>query len=347
MKKVLLALVAVTMLATLAVAETQTIPYGFVQTWFSHASNGLDGDDAVTQSGFGLKRARLGVMLKGDNFMGNVLVESAGAFALRDAYIDWYVNDMFTLTMGRFRGVGCQAAGLTGPIVLDLPEYGLVGKGWAGGTVGGDARTIGMQLSAQVHEMIQVKALMHNGDGATSFLPAGNATDATGLVNTDVMPQMDFGVYVMPLPFVKGGVTYGMPNEFRNTTGSMTGFLYANLGILYAKFDYAQLMCNPVWDDDDMDFTSSGMAFTGGYTVMPQTELVVRYDTWDADTDIDDNGRKNLAFGVNYSFNEDPAKKYQNRVQLSYTMHMDETPDGVDERDDKGLIQLMWTYLIK
>jgi len=342
MKRVLIALAALVFAASVQAEDMQVVPYGLVQTWFSHASNGLSGDDAATQSGFGLKRARVGVMLKGEKFMGNVMFEGAGGFNVTDAYFNWYLNDMFTLTMGRFLGTGCQAGGLTSPLALDLPDYSIVGSNWAGGTVGGDARTMGMQVSAALHPMLTVKALLHNGSGATSFTPSVNTADASGLVNTDVMPQMDLGVYVNPLPFINTGFTYGLPNEFRNTTGSMTGFAYAYLGAFYMKFDYAQLMLNPVWDDDDEDFGAGGMAFTGGFTVMPQTELVMRYETWDPDKDADDNARKNLGVGVNYSINPDPKKKYENRVQLAYNIRMDET-----ERDDSGLFQLMWTYYIR
>jgi len=291
-----------------------------------------------------------------------VLIEGAGGFVVRDAYIDWYVNDMFTLTMGRFRGVGSQAAGLTSPIVLDLPEYGLVGKGWASGTVGADSRTMGLQLAARPTKLIELKALLHNGHGNASYLPSTAAATYPGGPDTGFMPKLDLGAKAILWPGTELGFTYGMANEHRrfwtdmndndapdageynNADSNMTFHTHLNLGILFAKFDWASLKYKNDWEGDDDDVDAGGWGITGGYTVVPQTELVVRYDTWDADKDVDDNGRKNFTFGVNYSLSEDPMKKYQNRIQAAYTLRMDE---GEPERDDSGLFQLMWTYLIK
>lgn len=360
MNRVIFALAAILLIAaSVSAEEMQAAPYGFVQTWYSHASNGLDGDAAMSQSGFGLKRARLGVMLKGENFMGNVLVEGAGGFVVRDAYIDWYVNDMFTLTMGRFRGAGSQAAGLTSPIALDLPEYSLVGKNWAAGTVGADSRTMGMQVTASPTDIFELKALLHNGSGSVSYLPSAAAGAYPGTADTGFMPKLDLGAKAILWPGTELGFTYGMANENRrvwtaaptdsfpdagafNADSNMSTHVHLNLGILFVKFEWANLKFKNDWDIDDDDVTASGYALTGGYTVVPQTDLVLRYDSWDADTEFDDNGRKNFSFGVNYSFSENPNLKYQNRVQLAYTLRMDET-----DRDDSGLVQLMWTYLIK
>jgi len=366
MKRVLIALAALALLAGSAMSEeAQVIPYGFVQTWYSSASNGLDGDDAISESGFGLKRARLATMLKKDNFKGNIMVEAAGSFKLVDAFIDWDINDMFLLTMGRFRGVGSQAGGLTSPVVKDLPEYGLVGKNWAAGTVGGDSRTVGTQLTIAATKIIELKALLHNGSGGKSFFHSTESGAFTGTTDTGMMPKMDFGAKAKLWPGTEAGFTMGLANENRRNWTDMNDdgmadaaefsgdsnwstHLHLNLGTLFAKFEMASVLYKYDWDNDDDDVTARGMAFTGGYLVMPKTQLVVRYDTWDGDIDVDNNGRKNLTFGVNYSFKESQyGLDYRNRVQLALTKRMDEKADGADDRADDMLIQFMWTYLIK
>jgi hypothetical protein len=382
MKRVLIALAALALLAGSAMSEeAQVIPYGFVQTWYSSASNGLDGDDAISESGFGLKRARLAAMLKKDNFKGNIMIEGAGSFKVMDAFIDWTINDMFSLTMGRFRGAGSQAGGLTSPVVKDLPEYGLVGKNWAAGTVGGDSRTVGTELTITPTKIIELKALLHNGSGGTSFFHSTASGAYTGTTDTGMMPKMDFGAKAKLWPGTEAGFTMGLGNEnrrnWRDDDGSGTPYfdddddpltdevmnwdefygdsnwsthLHLNLGTLFAKFEMASVLYKYDWDNDDDDITARGMAFTGGYIVLPQTQLVVRYDTWDPNTasDAENNGQKNLTFGVNYSFNESQfGLDYRNRVQLALTKRMDEKPDGADDRADDMLIQFMWTYLIK
>ncbi|MBC8367846.1 hypothetical protein H8E52_10580, partial [bacterium] len=278
---------------------------------------------------------------------------------------DWTINDMFLLTMGRFRGAGSQAAGLTSPIIIDLPEYGLVGKNWAAGTVGADSRTVGTQLTITPTKILEFKALLHNGSGNTSYFHSQNAAAYTGTTDTGMMPKMDFGAKAKLWPGTEAGFTYGLANENRRNWTDMnddglpdagefgadsnwTTHVHLNLGTLFAKFEMASLLHKFDWDNDDDDVTARGMAFTGGYLVLPQAQLVVRFDTWDADVDVDNNGRKNLTFGVNYSFNESQfGLDYRNRVQLALTKRMDEKPDGADDRADDMLIQFMWTYLIK
>ncbi len=366
MKRVLIALAALALLAGSAMGgETQVVPYGFVQTWWSSASNGESGDDAISESGFGLKRARLAALLKKGDFKGNVMIETAGSFKVMDAHVDWTINEIFALTMGRFRGAGSQAGGLTSPVVKEFPEYGLVGKNWAASTVGGDSRTIGTQLTITPTKIIELKALLHNGSGGTSFFHSTAAGAYTGTTDTGMMPKLGFGAKAKLWPGTEAGFTMGLANENRRNWTDMndngmpddgefggdsdwTTHVHLNLGTLFAKFEMASVTSKFNWDSDDDDVTASGMAFTGGYLVMPKTQLVVRYDTWDHNTDVDNNAQKNLTFGVNYSFNESQwGVDYGNRVQLAFTKRMDEKADGADDRADSTLIQFMWTYLIK
>jgi len=362
----MIAVAALALLVGAAQAESQVTPYGFVQPWFSSAGNGLDGGDAVIESGFGLRRARLGAMLKSGNFKGNVLVEGAGGFAVRDAYIEWTLNEKYTVTMGRFRGAGCQAAGLTSPVALDLPEYGLVGKNWAAGTVGADSRTVGMQLTVMPTKIIELKALLHNGSGNLYYLHSTAAGSFPGSSDTGYLPRIDMSAKVRLWPGTEMGMTYGPANENRrfgtdvngdglvdadelNADSNLSGHIYLNLGMAYAKFDYARLnYLGSDWNDGADDRHAGGHAFTAGYLLMPKTQLVLRYDKWDSDKDVADNAQKNLTFGLNYSFNESPfGPDYRNRVQLAFTHRLDETPNGRTGRKDNNLVQIMWTFLIR
>jgi len=358
MKRVLLVLAGLLLIAAPVTADTTAS--GLVQGWFSYAANDAENeDDDATQLGFGLKRARIGIKHSEGAFVGNFLMDTAGGKGhILDAFINWQINDMFSLRMGRFVGTGSQAAANTSPVVLDMVDYNLVGTYWSNGTVGADGRTVGAQITAHPAKILALKALLHNGSGdlGADYTPS-SAMGPGGVADTGMMPYIDLGASVHLWPGTQAGFTYGMTtednrvwNDFNEdgmvdlgeirADNNMSAHFYLNLGIAYMKFDWANLKFkNADWDDDGDDVSSSGWALTGGYPVTPKIVLVGRYDKWDCDTDMDDDGQANVSFGLNYSF--DSQKPFHNRVQATFTSRLDET-----DRDDSMLFQVMWTYLI-
>lgn len=359
MKKVVV-LTAVLFLMSLAgAAQADSSIFGIVQSWWSYTSYSHpdSSDYDATQTGFGVRRARVGWKYSdGGDFAAKFQGDGAGGtFKVLDAFGVYNFHEKASLTAGRFIGVGSLAGGLTSATKLDLIERSIVGRRWGAATIGGDYRTIGAQLDIRPNDMVKIGILAHNGSGSygSDFTPSGNTHgDPTALdeddepaptmYDTEFMPQLDFGVSATPADGVKLGLTYGLPNEFRNTTGSMTAFLYYMAEMFYFKFDYASLMNNPVWDDDDADYTSTGFAFTGGYDVNENVQLVGRWETWDADTDSAEDvydKTTNLTFGANYYPN--PDARYDNVFKAAFTYRMDELPDGVD-MPDPVLFQLAW-----
>jgi hypothetical protein len=358
----LLAALALLVMAGAARAESSLV--GLMQAWWSYTAyeHPDSSDYDATQTGFGLRRARAAWSYKQGAMSGLVMSELSGSsLTILEAYGDWKFNDKLSLRAGRFAGAGSEAAALTSAARLDLIDINLVGNRWAAGTVGVDGRTIGAQLSLSPNEVFTVRALAHNGSGDLNadFIPNNNShgdpthmddgePDPT-MADTGAMPQLDFGVYATPTPELRVGFTYGLPHEFRQTTGSMTAFAYYTAPRYFLKFDYATLMHNDVWDEDDADYTSLGYALTAGYGLNKQFELVGRYEAWDEDTDVDYDTEeldgadpsfvKNLALGVNYYLN--PEAKYDQVFKAAVTLRMDEMPDGVDIADP-FLFQLMW-----
>jgi len=359
MKRVLLVLAGLLLIAAPVTAETTA--YGLVQNWFSYAANSAENsDDDATQVGFGLKRARFALKHAEGDFYGNVLMETAGGRgSIMDAYINWQINEMFSLRAGRFVGTGSQAGSLTSPVVLDFVDYNLVGANWNRGTVGADGRTVGAQVTVQPTKMISLMANFHNGTGDLGMDNTHSGLTGPGAVaDTGVLPRIDLGAKIALWPGTSTGFTYGLANEDRRVWNDMNGdgimemgelaadsnmsfHFYLNLGVAYMKFDWASLDYRGLdWDDDGDDVKSSGLAIMGGYPITPKIAAVAGYDKWDGDNDVDDNAVANLHFGVNYSFNS--QKPYHNRVQATFTHRLDET-----ERDDANLFSVMWTYLIK
>ena len=364
MKKVML-LAALALLLGAGAARAESSLVGLMQAWWTYtAYEHPDSAEAdATQTGFGLRRARAGWSYKQGNLGGLVIGEVTGSNVyILEAYGDWKFNDLLGLRAGRFVGVGCQAGSLTSSAKLDLIDVNLVGSRWSSATIGSDGRTIGAQLSLTPNEVFALRLLAHNGTGAwdADFTPSNNShgdpteLDEEGepdpsMADTGALPQLDIGVYAMPTAELNVGFTYGLPHEFRQTTGSMTAFAYYTKPTYFLKFDYATLMHNPTWDDDDLDYSSLGYSLTAGYSLNKKAELVGRYELWDEDTDVDFDTEelgdadptlvKNLAVGVNYYVN--PDAKYDQVLKAAFTLRMDEMPDGVDIADPY-LFQLMW-----
>jgi hypothetical protein len=367
MKKVML-LAALVLLLSAGAARAESSLVGLMQAWWSYtAYEHPDSAEAdATQTGFGLRRARAAWAYKQGDMGALVMSELSGnTLTLLEAYGDWKFNDMLSLRAGRFAGVGSETAALTSSTRLDLIDLNLVGIRWGAGTVGLDGRTIGAQLSVSPNEVFTLRALAHNGSGDLNadFIPNNNShgdptamadsiTPAPTMADTGALPQLDVGVYASPTPELRVGFTYGLPHEFRQTTGSMTAFVYYTKPAYFLKFDYATLMHNPTWDDDDLDYSSLGYSLTAGYGLNKKAELVGRYELWDVNTDVDFETEeatgdpslvKNLAVGVNYYLN--PDAKYDQVLKAAFTLRMDEMPDGVDIADPY-LFQLMWQVFL-
>lgn len=343
----LIIIAALMLLPALAVAETT--PFGLIQTWYSYTTldstaNDL-GEGSATQTGFGIKRARVGIHHKTDDFTGFFFYDAVpGKFV--DAWIKYDLNEMMSLQAGRFRGVGCQASGLTSPVALDLVDYPLVAKGWAGATHGADSRSLGLQVNASI-DLLTASAFFHNGHaGDNGYVPTAGANE---VVDNGVLPKMDFGVYAAPFDGAKLGFTYGLPNEFRPQAAgefvtAMTCFGYYDLNGLTAKVDYVNLSSKAdTWDDDEDDYVSQGYALTLGYDLTPKLGLACRYDAWDADTDEENDGLANFTLGLNYSF--DAENPYDQRLQVNLVYRLDETAEGV-EIDNPYVLQAQWQYFI-
>ena len=79
------------------------------------------------------------------------------------------------------------------------------------------------------------------------------------------------------------------------------------------------------------------MAFFGhlGYEVAPKVELLARYDFFDPDTDMDDNGETWLTIGVNYYLDGINSMFY-----LNYINKGEEGEEG-DEVDNDMIVAQM------
>ncbi len=368
MKRATFLAAALLLLALAGAARAEGSLVGLLQTWWSYTAY-TDPDSSkfdASQTGFGVRRARIGYDYKGGDMSGGLLGDVSGLnVVILDAYADWKFTEKASLRAGRFIGVQSQAAGLTSSAKIDLVERSIVGRRVGSGTVGGDYRTFGAQLTLEPSDMFKAQLLAHNGSGSwgADFTPSTNSHgDPTALddedepaptmADTGALPQLDFGISATPTPELSVGFTYGLPNEFRSPTGSLTAFVYYAAPAYYFKFDYATLMWNPVWDDDAADYSSLGYSLTAGYSLNKKAELVGRYEIWDTNTDVDYASEdavgdpelvKNLGLGVNYYVN--PDAKYDQVFKVAFTLRLDDMPDGVDIADPY-LFQLMWQIYV-
>lgn len=352
MKKLSFLAVVVLLTALAGSASAEHSTWGLVQTWYSYTTfdsteAGYADADVATQTGFGLRRARFAWKYSDDMYFGGIQTEGAGGgIIVLDAFVGINFNEQFTMRLGRFPGVGSQAGGQTSSAKLDMIERPIVPMRWAAATGRQHYRAVGAELAMKPNDMFKAMILLHNGssDLGEDLAPSVNShlTDST-VVDTQFLPQIDLGIWAEPMEGLQAGATFGLPNEYRITTGNLTAFLYYFHEMGFAKVDFAMLMHNPEWDDDDLDYTSMGYAVTAGYNVRPCLQVVGRFENWDEDTDLDsDDGdymHRNFALGVNYSLLE--GAKFDHRLQATFTRRLDETPDDV-ELTDPNIFQLCY-----
>jgi len=71
------------------------------------------------------------------------------------------------------------------------------------------------------------------------------------------------------------------------------------------KYEFEKLICKMEYVSGKDDKTNKqGYYATIGYTIIPSVVLLVRYDFWDSNTDIKNNGNSRWSYGLNYFLNK-------------------------------------------
>jgi hypothetical protein len=179
------------------------------------------------------------------------------------------------------------------------------------------------------------------------YLPGGFGEYAVSLLNgegykktgadVDKEPEIDANLRIIPIP----GLTIGGSVLFESDESDRLA--YAGVGH-FSKGPFE------LWGEylvsDMNDITGNG------FMIMPilklkgmtgiDVDLLGRFDLWDGDTDIDDNGHMNITAGVNWNFlrDEKGTPMVFLQIQGERTMFEDETAVDIDQL----MVQLQWNF---
>ena len=332
MKNIMLfGLVVLFMIAPTASAQPE---FQFsLQSWGSFTSYDHTDGPTSTQSGFGIRRARI---------RGKMTQEKAAAFiqyetissTILDVRLDYNLNDNLIVRMGRFVGPGSQAGSRTGHTSIDLIERSIVGRNW--GTVVGrsDSRTTGLALIGK-QNIFAYEIMVSNGSNNINLVPYNSKSSNSG-TDTGQLPQIDVMGQIELLNSINAGIHYGLANEDRVDISSLTGFAYFkpeeySAGKMRFKFDFAKV------DDLEDNIAMMGYSALAVYKATRHFEIGSRIETWDWDVDAGDNVITNFTIGINYSVN--PDKWTDTMFKIDFTL---KSADGNTKIPDPFMMHILW-----
>ena len=230
---------------------------------------------------------------------------------LLDATIAWKPNDYFRLQAGQsklpFSMENLTASNNMDVIERSQPVEALVAR--ARDIIGNhNGRDIGVQASGNILKIndryiIDYFAGVFNGAGINT-VETNEAKDFVGRLILHPLKGLDAGI-----SYYNGYSRIGAANShIRNRIGAEIKYTYK---IVTLKGEYI----------DGEDGAIRRMGYYGQASVFiwaQKLQLVTRYDTYDTDTNINDNITTNVLGGVNYYFN-DWAK-----IQVNYTSRNEE-----------------------
>lgn len=300
---------------------------GTVQAWTSMGQ--IDGAD-TNSLGFGIRRARLRAYSKFGNKMKGFLQMELTSPKLLDARIEYMVSKAFSIRAGRFIGAGVRAGGLTSHTKIDITERPLSAVMWGKRTIGADYRDYGLDFVGKFGD-VKANVTFHNGNGATNIR---NRQSGVGPMNGGFAIS---GMLVFKPKSVKGleaGGYYGMGNAEINEYNSYNAYVYYEPKPIRVKAEVIGVTNT----FGSTDVSAMGYYVFAGYGVTKNLEAVARFETFDGNTEIDDNQVTLITVGATYSLFA--TKWTAGKITAAYTM-LSEGDTALYPKIDNNVFQLV------
>jgi hypothetical protein len=280
---------------------------GTVQAMASYAQTGAE----TAQTGFGLRRVRLKTYFGYGNVTAFIQY-SAKSNKVLDARMTYKFSDAFNLRVGRFIGAGIRAGGLTPHTVIDIVERPMSAQMWASQTVGGDFRDYGAAAIGKFGDL-SYNLTLHNGNGAMNLTPSHKSQ-----ANTLNGAAAVSGMVSFKPKSVKGletGAYYGMGNSDVNDYASYNAYVYWEPKPIRIKAEVIGLSNK----NGANDLNSLGYYVFGAYGFMDNWEALARFETYDPNTDVDDDATNLITIGARYALF--PGKVTASKITFAYVLH--------------------------
>lgn len=268
---------------------------GYTQLSYTHWEGDIDG--------FRIRRARIG--LKGDilkNISYRLQVDTIKSPVLLDAAVGINLSPQAKLQFGQFK-VPFSIENLTSSSALDtINRSQTVEKLCPGRDIGSQGRDIGFTINGQFSR-IEYTAGVFNGSGINRT-DSNEQKDMAGRLLFHPVSFITFGLsgYSGKFSAVSGG-----PAIDRDRTGLEMSFAQKGLSL---KGEYIL--------GKDGQVESCGWYVQGGYSFIPgKAQGIIRYDSYDHDTEISGEMSEVITLGFNLFFSK------ETKFQVNYEYHQD------------------------
>jgi len=266
-------------------------PGGTIQTLFRYARINLD----TTQIGFTLARVRAIMSGEYSEFLKFYIQFGLNSPKLLDARIDFIASKLLIIRLGRFKGAGVRAGGLTSHTDIDIVERPASAVYWAIATVGLDYRDYGIAFLGEINNF-HYNLTIHNGSGTK---------DINNLF-LSIPSSMNQGLAISGMIFYKplqlngfeSGGYYGIGNKYINDYYSYNAYVY------YEPLPYrlkAELI-SFTNKNGKSDTTALGYYVFGAYRFAKHFEGLARFEVFDSNINTYDNKETHVTLGFTYSF---------------------------------------------
>jgi phosphate-selective porin OprO and OprP len=271
-------------------------------------------DEKGKEDGFDIRRARLDVNGNFTPYLSyRLMVDFADKPKLMDAYADIKFNDYLNITLGQFR-IPFSMENLTPVRRFELIDFSqavdnlvMRGKDVVGNQNG---RDIGIQLGGALwkkgaNNLLEYRFGVFNGSGINIADTANEAKDIVSRLVANPVKGLSFGVSYSNgwEKAIKPSSNYAGRSQPRKRFGFEASYTTARLA-LKGEYIYGR----------DGDTDKAGWYAWAGYYIIPQKlQVIGKYDTFDPNTDKDENVTTNVVIGGNFNFNS------WSRIQAFYT----------------------------
>ncbi|MCB9066518.1 MAG: hypothetical protein H6629_01730 [Calditrichae bacterium] len=263
---------------------------GTVQSWVSYQA----ADSAFL--GFGLRRVRARWYATINSKFKTMVQAELTDPKLLDARLEYHFSKQFNVRMGRFVGAGVRGGGLTSHSQIDIVERPRVANYWAARTIGSDFRDYGVQAEAKsATGEYAGRVFFHNGSGAANVISHERTSPREAQLR-DIAADVMVIAAPKSVEGLEVGGHFGVGNKDVKEWTSYSGYAYYEPGPFRLKAELVGL----VDKSGAEDVTTMGYYVFGGFEVTPNIEIVGRFETFDPNTDVDEDGVNDITAGFVY-----------------------------------------------
>jgi len=281
---------------------------GTIQAMASYSQTGAND---INQTGFGLRRVRFRAYPKFSKYFKGFFQMELTSPKLLDARLTYTLDKAINVRVGRFIGAGVRSGGLTSHTVIDIVERPMTAQKWGAATIGADYRDYGAAVFGKIGGGLSYNITVHNGNGAKNIKATHKGA---GKILNDKLAFSGMVTYKpKEVKGLEAGGYYGVGNSNYMDYNAYNAYIYWEPKPIRIKAEYIG------WKDNTTNITTSGYYIFGAYGFAHNWELLARYENYDENTNVDNDGQNLTTIGARYFLFA--AKESAGKITAAYVIH--------------------------